>query len=139
RPDWLFDVDSLTISMNYVPVDAGKQTNDPKDRNVDAEKKANEVDESGASDKDGNDEQATRLNQREMQSEHTNSTKNINTISIPVSIAGLINTDNVPSSPVNTVGLSIIAANAFEEHIFQRFSPFKNASALPHVSNVSLI
>ncbi|GJV46945.1 ribonuclease H-like domain-containing protein [Tanacetum coccineum] len=27
-PDWLFDVDSLTISMNYVPVVAGNQTND---------------------------------------------------------------------------------------------------------------
>ncbi|GJR59684.1 ribonuclease H-like domain-containing protein [Tanacetum coccineum] len=26
-PDWLFDVDSLTISMNYVPVIAGNQTN----------------------------------------------------------------------------------------------------------------
>nr|GEV61541.1 retrotransposon protein, putative, unclassified [Tanacetum cinerariifolium] len=33
---------------------------DPKDRNVDAKKKANDVDESGALDKDGNDEQATR-------------------------------------------------------------------------------
>ncbi|GKB16764.1 putative ribonuclease H-like domain-containing protein [Tanacetum coccineum] len=27
-PDWLFDVDSLTISMNYVPIVAGNQTND---------------------------------------------------------------------------------------------------------------
>ncbi|GJU29873.1 putative ribonuclease H-like domain-containing protein [Tanacetum coccineum] len=26
-PDWLFDVDSLTISINYVPVAAGKKTN----------------------------------------------------------------------------------------------------------------
>ncbi|GKG02268.1 hypothetical protein Tco_0306973, partial [Tanacetum coccineum] len=26
-PDWLFDVDSLTISMNYMPVIAGNQTN----------------------------------------------------------------------------------------------------------------
>ncbi|GKE82917.1 ribonuclease H-like domain-containing protein, partial [Tanacetum coccineum] len=26
-PDWIFDVDSLTISMNYVPVIAGNQTN----------------------------------------------------------------------------------------------------------------
>nr|GEV45062.1 ribonuclease H-like domain-containing protein [Tanacetum cinerariifolium] len=26
-PDWLFDIDSLTISMNYVPVVAGFQTN----------------------------------------------------------------------------------------------------------------
>nr|GEX10660.1 putative ribonuclease H-like domain-containing protein [Tanacetum cinerariifolium] len=26
-PEWLFDIDSLTISMNYEPVTAGKQTN----------------------------------------------------------------------------------------------------------------
>ncbi|GJX28092.1 hypothetical protein Tco_0236171 [Tanacetum coccineum] len=26
-PDWLFDVDSLTISMNYVPVVTGNQSN----------------------------------------------------------------------------------------------------------------
>ncbi|GJR78371.1 putative ribonuclease H-like domain-containing protein [Tanacetum coccineum] len=27
RPNWLFDIDALTISMNYKPVDAGNQTN----------------------------------------------------------------------------------------------------------------
>nr|GEX25250.1 hypothetical protein [Tanacetum cinerariifolium] len=27
RPDWLFDIDYLTISMNYEPIVAGKQTN----------------------------------------------------------------------------------------------------------------
>ncbi|GKF92801.1 retrovirus-related pol polyprotein from transposon TNT 1-94 [Tanacetum coccineum] len=26
-PDWLFDVDSLSISMNYVPLAAGNKTN----------------------------------------------------------------------------------------------------------------
>ncbi|GJV13797.1 retrovirus-related pol polyprotein from transposon TNT 1-94 [Tanacetum coccineum] len=29
------------------------------------------------------------------------------------------------------------ASNAFEEHLFERFSPFKNAFTLPHVSNVT--
>nr|GEU96309.1 putative ribonuclease H-like domain-containing protein [Tanacetum cinerariifolium] len=32
-PDWLFDIDSLTISMNYVPVVAGFQTNEEVDMN----------------------------------------------------------------------------------------------------------
>ncbi|GKC95847.1 hypothetical protein Tco_1161289, partial [Tanacetum coccineum] len=27
EPDWIFDVDSLSISMNYVPVAAGRKTN----------------------------------------------------------------------------------------------------------------
>ncbi|GKB78749.1 hypothetical protein Tco_0945644 [Tanacetum coccineum] len=68
-PDWLFDVDSLTISMNYVPVIAGNQTNgiagkedntvyrsNPKVSEEDAKEKPTEMDESGASDKDGKDD-----------------------------------------------------------------------------------
>ncbi|GJV86386.1 ribonuclease H-like domain-containing protein [Tanacetum coccineum] len=65
-PDWLFDVDSLTISMNYVPVFAGKQTNGiagTRDYIVteDSEEKPTEMDENGASDKDGKDDQTTRV------------------------------------------------------------------------------
>ncbi|GJX10402.1 hypothetical protein Tco_0200261 [Tanacetum coccineum] len=138
-PNWLFDVDSFTISMNYVPVLARNQKNgivgtrdnivigqaekkkepkqeyilipicttdplisqDPKASEEDAEEKPTEMDESGASDKDGKDDQATR--------------------------------NNDPSSPVNAAE----ASNAFEEHLFENFSPFKNAFSLPHVSNVT--
>ncbi|GJW43966.1 putative ribonuclease H-like domain-containing protein [Tanacetum coccineum] len=61
-PDWLFDVDSLSISMNYVPVVAGNKTNGitrtkdntvagPKDRERDTE-----VDENEASNTSGKDE-----------------------------------------------------------------------------------
>ncbi|GJU81307.1 putative ribonuclease H-like domain-containing protein [Tanacetum coccineum] len=179
-PDWLFDVDSLTISMNYVPVVAGNQTNGiagtkdnivaghaqkekepeqeyiliplcttdplisqgPKDSEGDAGMKPTEVDERGASDKNEKDAQDTRseserLNQREMQTEHTNSTNSINTVSTPVSTAGPSFDNVVPSPPVNTAGPSVSTANAFEEHLFERFSPFKNAFTLPPVPNVS--
>ncbi|GJR17323.1 putative ribonuclease H-like domain-containing protein [Tanacetum coccineum] len=68
-----------------------------------------------------------------MQTEHTN---NINTVSTPVSTAVPSFTDNVPSSPVNTAGPSVSTANAFEEHVFNKIFPLKNASALPHVPNV---
>ncbi|GJW32999.1 hypothetical protein Tco_0053031 [Tanacetum coccineum] len=114
--DWLFDVDSLTISMNYVSVVVENQTNgiagtkdnivasqaqkekdpeqeyiliplcttDPlisqghKDSEGDARMKPTEVDERGASDKNEKDAQDTRseyerLNQREIQTEHTSS------------------------------------------------------------------
>ncbi|GKB71114.1 putative ribonuclease H-like domain-containing protein, partial [Tanacetum coccineum] len=87
-PDWLFDVDSLSISMNYVPVVAGNKTNGiagtkdntiagPKDRERDTGMKPTEVDENEASDTSGKDDKATRseserLNQREMQTENTN-------------------------------------------------------------------
>ncbi|GJW22528.1 putative ribonuclease H-like domain-containing protein [Tanacetum coccineum] len=161
-PDWLFDVDSLTISMNYVPVVVGNQTNDIagtkdnivgghaqkekepeqeyiliplcttnplisqgyKDSEKDARMKPTEVDESRASDKNGNDAQDTRseserLNQMEMQTKHTNSTNSINIVSTPVSTAGPSFDNVVPSPPVNTVGPSVSTANAFEEHLFE--------------------
>ncbi|GKD42561.1 hypothetical protein Tco_1267206, partial [Tanacetum coccineum] len=170
--DWLFDVDSLTISVNYVPVVAGNQTNgiagtrdnivtgqaeqeyilipicttdplisqDPKVSEEDADEKPTEMDENGASDKDGKDYQATRseferLLQQEKQIVHRNCTNSINTISTPVSAAGPSFTNDDPSSPVNAAE----ASNAFEEHLFERFSPFKNAFTLPPVSNVTLM
>ncbi|GJY42444.1 hypothetical protein Tco_0429714 [Tanacetum coccineum] len=83
------------------------------------------MDESGASDKDGEDDQATRseferLLQQEKQTENPNSTNSINTVSTPVSAAGPSFTNNDPSSPVNAAE----ASNAFEEHLFERFSTF---------------
>ncbi|GKE55464.1 putative ribonuclease H-like domain-containing protein [Tanacetum coccineum] len=177
-PDWLFDVNSLTISMNYVPVVAGNQTNgiagtrdnivtghvekktepeqeyilipicttdplisqDPKVSEEDAEEKTTKMDESGASDKDGKDDQATRseferLLQQENQTVHPNNTNSINTVSTPVSAAGPSFSNDDPSSPVNAAE----ASNAFEEHLFERFSPFKITFTLSPVLNVTLM
>nr|GEY85171.1 ribonuclease H-like domain-containing protein [Tanacetum cinerariifolium] len=77
RPDWLFDIDSLTISMNYEPVVAEKQTNGivgtkdnivagPKDSVVDAGKNATEVDESRVLDNGGQDDQVTKTVEKEV-------------------------------------------------------------------------
>ncbi|GJR90279.1 hypothetical protein Tco_0214290, partial [Tanacetum coccineum] len=82
---------------------------------------------SGALDKDGKDDQATRseferLLQQEKQTVHPNNTNSINTVSTPVSTAGPSFTNNDPSSPVSAPK----ASNAFKEHLFERFSPFKN-------------
>ncbi|GJU27671.1 retrovirus-related pol polyprotein from transposon TNT 1-94 [Tanacetum coccineum] len=133
-PDWLFDVDSLTISMNYVRVVARNQTNGPKVSEEDSGMKPTEVDVSGAPDKDGKDDQATRseferLLQQEKQTVHPNSTNSINTFSTLVSTDGPSFTNDAPSSPVN-------AARTSEEHLFKQFSPFKNAFTLPNVPNV---
>ncbi|GKE69873.1 putative ribonuclease H-like domain-containing protein [Tanacetum coccineum] len=124
---WLFDVDSLTISMNYVPVVAGNQTNgiagtrdyivtDPKVSEEDAEEKPTKMDENGALDKDGKDDQATRSD-------------------TSVSVAGPSFTNDDPSSPVNVAE----ASNVFEEHLSEIFSPFKNEFTLPPISNVTPI
>ncbi|GJY35641.1 ribonuclease H-like domain-containing protein [Tanacetum coccineum] len=147
-----FVVDSLTISMNYVLVVAGKQTNGiagtrdyivtgqakkrtepeqeyilipfyttdplisqgPKDSEEDSGMKPTEEDVSGALDKDREDDQAIRSDTH-------------------VSAAIPYFTNDDPSSPVNAAE----ASNAFEEHLFERFSPFKNVFTLPLVSNVT--
>ncbi|GJR66878.1 ribonuclease H-like domain-containing protein [Tanacetum coccineum] len=114
-PNWLFDVDSLIISMNYVPILTGNQTNgiagtrDNIDSEEDVGMKPTEVNESGASDKGDEDEQ--------------------DTISDAV---GPSFTNADPSSPVNAAEVS----NAFADHLFEQFSPFKNAFTLSHVPNV---
>ncbi|GKG16727.1 hypothetical protein Tco_0361684, partial [Tanacetum coccineum] len=109
----------------------------PKDRERDTE-----VDENEASDTSGKDDEPTRseserLNQREMQTENTNSTNGINTVSTPVSTARPTVDTAVSSPPVNTAKPSVNTANAFEEHLFEKFSPFKNAFSLPPVPNIS--
>ncbi|GKG32022.1 hypothetical protein Tco_0426972 [Tanacetum coccineum] len=87
-----------------------------------------EEDVSGALEKDGEDDQATRsefgrLLQQEKHIVHPNNTNSINTVSTHVSAAGPSFTNDDPSSLVNAAE----ASNAFEEHLFERFSPFKNA------------
>ncbi|GJT00703.1 hypothetical protein Tco_0821872 [Tanacetum coccineum] len=74
-----------------------------------------------------------RLLQQEKHTVHTNSTNSINTVSTPVSTVGPSFTNEDPSSPTNVSE----AFNAFEEHLFESFSPFKNAFSLPPISNVT--
>ncbi|GJR25291.1 hypothetical protein Tco_1101523 [Tanacetum coccineum] len=95
---------------------------EPKVSEEDAKEKPTEMDESGASNKDGKDDQATRseferLLQQEKHIVHPNSTNSINTVSTPVSTAGPSCTDDDLSSPVNDAK----ASNAFEEHLFENF------------------
>ncbi|GKA94968.1 putative ribonuclease H-like domain-containing protein [Tanacetum coccineum] len=175
-PEWLFDVDSLKISVNYVPVVGGNQTNGiagtrdnivtgqaekktkpkkeyilipicttdplisqgPKESKEDSGMKPIEVDESGASGKDKEDHQSTRskferLLQQETQTKHPNSTNSFNIVGTPISIVGPSFTNDDPSSPVNAAE----ASNVFEDHLFEQFSPFKNAFTLPDIPNVS--
>nr|GEV45452.1 putative ribonuclease H-like domain-containing protein [Tanacetum cinerariifolium] len=145
--DWIFDIDTLTISMNYEPVVTEKQTNGiagtkdnivvgqaekkkkpeqeyilipicitdplisqgPKDSTVDAGKKATKVDESQVLDNGGQDDLVTKSDTAGPSFANTASPSQINATGIPA------------------------CTNAFEEHPFERFSPFKNAFSLPHV------
>ncbi|GKF45047.1 hypothetical protein Tco_0131599, partial [Tanacetum coccineum] len=69
---------------------------------------------------------------KEKQTENTNSTNTVNTAEPSFDY-------DDSSSPVNTIGPSISIANAFEEQLFQLYSPFKNMFTLPQVPNVSLM
>ncbi|GJU32665.1 ribonuclease H-like domain-containing protein [Tanacetum coccineum] len=108
--NWLFDVDSLTISMNYVPVVVGNQTNGIAGTRYSI---VAEVNENGASDNGKEDEQDSRseferLLQQEKHTEHPNSINSINTVSTTEPST----TNDAPSSPVN-------AAKTSEEHLFE--------------------
>ncbi|GKE76858.1 hypothetical protein Tco_1542978, partial [Tanacetum coccineum] len=82
------------------------------------------------------DDDAGKKPTEEKQTEHINSTNSFNTVSPPISTAGPSFANATLSSPVNTAGTPA-STNAFEEHSFAQFSPFKNAFSLPHVLNVT--
>ncbi|GKG44458.1 hypothetical protein Tco_0485896, partial [Tanacetum coccineum] len=104
----------------------------PKDSEEDAGMMPTEVDENEVSDKSRKRDQEARsvlerLNQKEMQTEHTNDTNGINTVSKPISTVGPSFDIDVPSTPVNAIRPSVSTANEFEEQLFEKISPFKNA------------
>ncbi|GKB23180.1 hypothetical protein Tco_0862581 [Tanacetum coccineum] len=114
----------------------------PKDSEGDAGIKPTEIDENDVSNKNGKHDQearsaSERLNKKEMQTEHTNSTNGINIVSTPVSTTGPSFDTAVPSTPVNATRPSVSTTNESEEQLFERFSPFKNAFTLPPVPNIS--
>nr|GEW12797.1 hypothetical protein [Tanacetum cinerariifolium] len=129
-PDWFNDIDSLTVSMNYVPVITGNQTNgiartrdnlvvDLKNSTANSEKKDTEVDESGVLDNGGQDDQVTRSDS-------------------PASTDGPSFVNAASPSPINGAATPA-STNAFEEHPFKRLSTFKNAFSLPRVPTVTQI
>ncbi|GJW29152.1 ribonuclease H-like domain-containing protein [Tanacetum coccineum] len=108
----------VTKRRNRTPIEDARTMNrdnivaGPKDSEEDAGVKPTELDESEALDKDGKDDQ-----QQE------------------VSLKGYFKNKLENSLTINAAE----AFNAFEEHLFERFSPLKNAFTLPLVSNVTLI
>ncbi|GKD03840.1 hypothetical protein Tco_1178814, partial [Tanacetum coccineum] len=110
----------------------------PKDSEEDAGVKPIELDESEDLDKDGKDDQDTgRVSMARIGADsgknHTASAIAVFKSEDPQPAAGPSFTNDDPSSPVNVAE----ASNAFEEHLFETFSPFKNAFTLPPVSNVT--
>ncbi|GJT71866.1 putative ribonuclease H-like domain-containing protein [Tanacetum coccineum] len=160
-PDWLFDVDSLSISMNYVPVAAGNKTNGiagTKDNIVAGQAQKEKEPEQeyiliplcttdplisqGPKDCEGDARmKPTEVDENEASDKsgkHDQEARS-ESESTSVSTAGPTFDTTVPSTPVNTVGPSVSTANESEEQLFERFSPFKNAFTLLPIPNISSV
>nr|GEU47857.1 putative reverse transcriptase, RNA-dependent DNA polymerase [Tanacetum cinerariifolium] len=110
---------------------------------VDVAKKATKVDESRVSDNGGQDDQVTRsafegLLQQERQTKHINSPNSFNIVVSPVNTVGPSFANTASPSQINAARTPA-STNAFEEHPFERFSPFKNVFSLLHVPIVTPI
>ncbi|GJX14751.1 ribonuclease H-like domain-containing protein, partial [Tanacetum coccineum] len=118
-PDWLFDIDLLTNSMNYEPVTAGNQTNSLEDAVVDdagkktTEESANEGErnaqekEGRASKKEGDQnvqDLIAELDKLLVQQEEAyyNITNRVSTVSPYVNAVGqsFINANDLPTNPL---------------------------------------
>ncbi|GKC75612.1 putative ribonuclease H-like domain-containing protein, partial [Tanacetum coccineum] len=102
-PNWLFDIDALTKSMNYKPVVAGNQSNDNTGTKAydgaDNEKKVTK--EPG---KEGGDSS----NDQEKEDDNVNNTNNVNT----ASDGNGTNNINAVSLTVNVAGIEVNAVSA---------------------------
>nr|GEV25829.1 putative ribonuclease H-like domain-containing protein [Tanacetum cinerariifolium] len=142
-PDWLFNIDSLTISINYEPVVTGKQTNGivgTKDNIVvsQAKKKkepkqeyimipictTNPLISQGPKDsavdagKKATEVDESRVLDNGRQDDQVTKSE----------FEGILQQERTPAS-----------TNVFEEHPFEQFSLFKNAFSLPHFPIVTPI
>nr|GEY26470.1 putative ribonuclease H-like domain-containing protein [Tanacetum cinerariifolium] len=86
QPDWLFDIDALTRTMNYEPIVTGTQSNGFADLNTsndDGSKPSNDdrkkVDEDARKENKCNDQE---------KEDNANNTNNVNTISLTFNTAG---------------------------------------------------
>ncbi|GJW86307.1 hypothetical protein Tco_0161647 [Tanacetum coccineum] len=93
-PDWLFDIDALTRTINYEPIVAGTQSigfADPKSSHDDGSKPSS--DDGKKVDEDPRKESECKDQEKE---DNVNSTNNVNTVSSTINAAG--------TNEVNDVG-----------------------------------
>nr|GEU67449.1 retrovirus-related Pol polyprotein from transposon TNT 1-94 [Tanacetum cinerariifolium] len=88
--------------------------------------------------KDSAEDARKKAPEQDKQTEHNNSTNDINVVSSLVSTARPSFVNATLQIPLNAAGSST-STNAFDEHSFERFSPFKNAFSLLYVPMVNPI
>ncbi|GJW73561.1 putative ribonuclease H-like domain-containing protein [Tanacetum coccineum] len=122
-PDWLFDINTLTRTMNYEPIVAGTQSNgfagtkasdnvDPKSSYDDGFKPSSDdgkkVDEDPRKDSECKDQE---------KEDNVNNTNNVNTVSSTVNAAGINEVNAVGINEVNAVGGKISIELPFDPNM----------------------
>ncbi|GKF30395.1 retrovirus-related pol polyprotein from transposon TNT 1-94, partial [Tanacetum coccineum] len=114
-PNWLFDIDALTKSMNYKPVVAGNQSNgsadlpfsfSSKDSPDDGFKPSGEEEKNGTEDPENEDSEVPSTEEPRVNQEkdaNVNNTNNINTVSLTVNAA--CNTPKLGHSGIRVQGV----------------------------------
>ncbi|GJV62728.1 putative ribonuclease H-like domain-containing protein [Tanacetum coccineum] len=133
-PEWLFDIDSLTKSMNYEPVTVGNQTNG--DAVIETNVNAWQAGQEKASDHEYILLPGSDLSEADEKEGYANNTNRVSTVNPSVSAAGqgFDNADDqerIDSSTqdVNTAGPSI---NTASENINTGSSNINTASPIPN-------
>nr|GFC71580.1 hypothetical protein [Tanacetum cinerariifolium] len=96
-PDWLFDIDALTRTMNYEPIVASTQSNDyadPKSSHDDEYKPLS--DDGKKVEEDPRNESECKDQEKE---DNVNITNNVNTVSSTVNAAGTNEDNKLPFDP----------------------------------------
>nr|GEX38301.1 ribonuclease H-like domain-containing protein [Tanacetum cinerariifolium] len=142
--DWLFDIDSLTISMNYVPVVTRNQTNgiavtkeklvacqDEKKKELKQEYILISICTTSPLISQDTKDSAEDAGKKAPEVDACEASDNVSTAR-----PSLVNV--VLQIPLNATRPSS-STNAFEGHSFEQFYPFKNAFSLLHVPMVTPI
>nr|GEU73145.1 hypothetical protein [Tanacetum cinerariifolium] len=133
-PNWLFDIDSLTRTMNYKPIVAGTQSNsftDPKSYHDDGSKPSSDhekkVDEDPSKESNCNDQEIE---------DNVNSINNINTVSSTVNVVGT-NKVNADGEIINNELLFDQKMSALEDvGIFNFSSDDEDDGAMADMNNL---
>ncbi|GKC15109.1 putative ribonuclease H-like domain-containing protein [Tanacetum coccineum] len=145
-PKWLFDIDVLTKSMNYVPVVAGTNSNDSVDGLLfDSSSKNASNDEPQPSSDDGkkDDECVSQESGIDDQERPENSTQDVNTAGLSINTAstnvntGSLNINNV-SPTVTTAPLEVTHADFFGDETKLDMSNITTTYPVPSTLNTRI-
>nr|GEW36151.1 hypothetical protein [Tanacetum cinerariifolium] len=139
-PDWLFDIDALTRTMNYEPIITGTQSNgfaDPKSSNDDGSKPSSDDGK-----KDEEDPRRKSKCKDQKKEDNVNNTNNVNTVGNFNTVSSTVNAAG--TNDVNAIGGKISIKLLFDpklpaledDSIFDFLSDDENDGAVADMNNL---